>query len=281
MQEEFLVHTREGEPCLRPPEEHRPSPPPEIQRIVVAGRSTYFCPNCQQRLRRRPRRRDGGAAQDEGEVSEPPPLPDGFAVGHWSDHGGRDGLHRGDPAARDPGRGLRARRRAREPARPTRCGRWPNAQEANAVLLTGGSAFGLAAADGVVRWLEEHERGYFTPYGRVPLVPAAVIYDLPSGSGPKARPGPDAGYAACEAAAPGVPERGAVGAGTGATVGKILGRERARPGGIGYAALDHRHRPDGGGARGGQRGRGRDRRGRLGARRAARGGGRGRCAARS
>jgi formamidopyrimidine-DNA glycosylase len=57
MQDEFLVHTREGEPCLRPPEEHRPSPPPVIQRIVVTGRSTYFCPNCQERLRRRPRRK--------------------------------------------------------------------------------------------------------------------------------------------------------------------------------------------------------------------------------
>jgi formamidopyrimidine-DNA glycosylase len=57
MQEEFLVHTREGEPCLRPPEEHRASPPPIIQRIVVTGRSTYFCPNCQERLRRRPRRK--------------------------------------------------------------------------------------------------------------------------------------------------------------------------------------------------------------------------------
>ena len=66
-----------------------------------------------------------------------------------------------------------------------------NAQEANAVLITGGSAFGLAAADGVVRWLEEHERGYFTPYGRVPLVPAAVIYDLPSGSGPGRVLGPE------------------------------------------------------------------------------------------
>ena len=57
MQEEFLVHTREGEPCLRPDEEHRPAPPAVIQRIVVTGRSTYFCPNCQERLRRRPRRR--------------------------------------------------------------------------------------------------------------------------------------------------------------------------------------------------------------------------------
>jgi formamidopyrimidine-DNA glycosylase len=53
MQDEFLVHTREGEPCLRPQQEHRVSPPPVIQRIVVTGRSTYFCPNCQERLRRR------------------------------------------------------------------------------------------------------------------------------------------------------------------------------------------------------------------------------------
>ena len=57
MQEEFLVHTREGEPCLRPPSEHGPAPPPVIVRIVVSGRSTYFCPNCQERLRRRPRRK--------------------------------------------------------------------------------------------------------------------------------------------------------------------------------------------------------------------------------
>ena len=57
MQDEFLVHTREGEPCLRAPSEHRPSPPPVIQRIVVSGRSTYFCPHGQQRLRRRPRRK--------------------------------------------------------------------------------------------------------------------------------------------------------------------------------------------------------------------------------
>jgi formamidopyrimidine-DNA glycosylase len=66
MQDEFLVHTREGEPCLRPPEEHRPSPPPVIQRIVVSGRSTYFCPNCQERLRRRPRRKARRARRRAG-----------------------------------------------------------------------------------------------------------------------------------------------------------------------------------------------------------------------
>jgi L-aminopeptidase/D-esterase-like protein len=168
-------------------------------------------------------------------MSEPPPLPDGFAVGHWSDPAGGTGctvvlpppetrggvcVHGGGPGTRET----------------DVLGPLANAQEANAVLLTGGSAFGLAAADGVVRWLEERERGYFTPYGRVPLVPAAVIYDLPSGTG-DVRPGPDQGYAACEAAHGGVPERGAVGVGTGATGGKILGRDRARQGGVGYAAL--------------------------------------------
>jgi formamidopyrimidine-DNA glycosylase len=66
MQEEFLVHTREGEPCLRPPEAHSPKPLPVIQRIVVGGRSTYFCPNCQERLRRRPRRAKRPRAQPKG-----------------------------------------------------------------------------------------------------------------------------------------------------------------------------------------------------------------------
>jgi L-aminopeptidase/D-esterase-like protein len=68
-------------------------------------------------------------------------------------------------------------------------------------------------------------------------VPSAVIYDLASGD-PSARPGAEDGYAACEAAAPGVPERGAIGVGTGATVAKLLGRERASAGGLGYAAAD-------------------------------------------
>jgi L-aminopeptidase/D-esterase-like protein len=107
--------------------------------------------------------------------------------------------------------------------------------EVTGVVLSGGSAFGLAAADGAMRWLEEHGRGYATPGGLVPIVPAAVIYDLAEGD-PGARPGPDAGYAACEAARAGVPERGRVGAGTGAAVGKILGRDHATPAGIGYAS---------------------------------------------
>jgi len=168
-------------------------------------------------------------------VSDSVPLPEGFSVGHWSDPVGATGctvvipppetrggvcVHGGGPGTRET-----------DTLRPL-----ANATEANAILITGGSAFGLAAADGVVRWLEDHDRGYFTPYGRVPIVPAAVIYDLPSGEG-KVRPGSEQGYAACEAATEGVPERGAVGAGTGATVGKLLGRERARRGGVGYASL--------------------------------------------
>jgi len=107
--------------------------------------------------------------------------------------------------------------------------------DVTAVLLTGGSAFGLAAADGVVHWLEESGLGHETPAGLVPIVPAAVVYDLAEGD-PRARPGPEAGYAACASAAPGIPERGRVGAGAGTAVGKILGRGRSRPAGVGYAA---------------------------------------------
>jgi L-aminopeptidase/D-esterase-like protein len=103
------------------------------------------------------------------------------------------------------------------------------------VLLTGGSAFGLAAADGVVRWLEERGLGRPTPGGVVPLVPTAVVFDLVAGESAR-RPGPSDGYAACEAAVGGVPERGRVGAGAGTAVGKLFGRDRAVPGGVGYGA---------------------------------------------
>jgi L-aminopeptidase/D-esterase-like protein len=110
-----------------------------------------------------------------------------------------------------------------------------NAEGPTAVILTGGSAFGLGAADGVVRWLEERGLGRPTPVGVVPLVPAAVVFDLVEGE-PGRRPGPEDGFAACEAAAGGVPSRGRIGAGAGTAVGKVLGRERATPGGVGYAA---------------------------------------------
>jgi L-aminopeptidase/D-esterase-like protein len=106
--------------------------------------------------------------------------------------------------------------------------------EIHALLLTGGSAFGLAAADGVMRFLEERGRGYVTPWARVPIVPAAVIYDLNVGSA-SVRPTAEAGYAACGTAV-GVVSDGRVGAGTGAMVGKWHGIERAMRGGLGVAA---------------------------------------------
>jgi L-aminopeptidase/D-esterase-like protein len=105
----------------------------------------------------------------------------------------------------------------------------------DAVLLTGGSAFGLAAADGVVRWLAERDIGFDAGIARVPIVPAAVLFDLGVGDA-TAHPGPDDGYAACEAAAEGHVQEGSVGAGTGATVAKLNGPDGAIKGGIGTAS---------------------------------------------
>jgi L-aminopeptidase/D-esterase-like protein len=106
----------------------------------------------------------------------------------------------------------------------------------HAVLLTGGSAFGLAAADGVMRWLEERGLGFPVGAVRVPIVPAAVIFDLWHGD-LSLRPDSAAGYAACDAASALPPAQGSVGAGAGATVGKLFGIERAMAGGIGTASL--------------------------------------------
>ncbi|HUG56291.1 MAG TPA: P1 family peptidase, partial [Candidatus Limnocylindrales bacterium] len=108
-------------------------------------------------------------------------------------------------------------------------------QVAHAILLTGGSAYGLAAAAGVMRWLEERGVGIRVDRAIVPIVAGAVIFDLLVGDG-RVRPGPDAGYAACAAAGAQV-EEGRVGAGTGATWGKLRGREHARPGGVGTASV--------------------------------------------
>jgi L-aminopeptidase/D-esterase-like protein len=108
-------------------------------------------------------------------------------------------------------------------------------ETAHAIVLTGGSAFGLASAGGVERYLEERGIGSQIGPFRVPTVPAAVIFDLGVGD-PLRRPGADDGYAACEAASVDVPE-GRVGAGTGATVAKLWGPERAMPGGVGTWAV--------------------------------------------
>jgi L-aminopeptidase/D-esterase-like protein len=163
-------------------------------------------------------------------------LPEGFAVGHWTDSGAATGC----TVVLAPEAGAVASGEVRGGGPGTRetdrLSPLVSAAHVHAVLLTGGSAFGLAAADGVVRWLEERGRGHWTPAGVVPLVPAAVIFDLLTGD-PSRRPGPDEGYAACEQASPEV-ALGSVGAGTGAAVGKLFGRERAVKGGVGLAAQD-------------------------------------------
>jgi L-aminopeptidase/D-esterase-like protein len=166
----------------------------------------------------------------------PDPLPflDGFRVGHWSDADARTGCTvvippsgtRGSVDVRGGGTGTHEI----EALSPL-----ANAEGPTALLLSGGSAFGLAASDGVAQWLEERGLGRPTPAGPVPLVSAAVVFDLVEGER-VARPGPNEGYAACENAVTGVPQRGAVGAGSGVAVGKLLGRDRATRGGVGYAA---------------------------------------------
>ena len=104
------------------------------------------------------------------------------------------------------------------------------------VLLTGGSAFGLAACDGAMRWCEEQGRGFETSAGLVPIVVGAVIFDLGVGDA-TARPGPDAGYEACRSAVSGEIASGQVGAGTGATAGKWRGSQHAVRGGVGTSSL--------------------------------------------
>ena len=120
-------------------------------------------------------------------------------------------------------------------------------EKVHAILLAGGSAFGLDAAGGVMRWLDERgigvqvRRAFGTdapaaPAVRVPIVPAAILYDLWVGD-PTIRPDAAAGYAACEAATEEPPPQGNVGAGAGASVGKLFGIERAMKGGLGSAAV--------------------------------------------
>jgi L-aminopeptidase/D-esterase-like protein len=110
-------------------------------------------------------------------------------------------------------------------------------QEVHAIALCGGSAFGLDAAGGVMRWLEAQGRGFAVGPVRVPLVPAAVVFDLGVGD-PAIRPDADSGARACAAAVPlAVAAEGNVGAGAGASVGKLLGPDRAMRGGVGIATV--------------------------------------------
>ena len=159
-------------------------------------------------------------------------LP-GIRVGHWTDLDAATGctvvLCEQGPRAGVDVRGAAPATRERDLLRPgSLFGR------AHAILLSGGSAFGLDAAGGVMRYLEEHGVGFPTHAGRVPIVPGAALFDLGIGRA-EVRPDAAAGYAACLAAADHVPE-GCVGAGTGATVAKLAGPAGAVKSGIGSAA---------------------------------------------
>lgn len=110
-------------------------------------------------------------------------------------------------------------------------------QEAHAILLSGGSAYGLDAAAGVMRYLEEKGIGFNAGVVRVPIVPAAILFDLDLGDS-KIRPNAEMGYQACKNASSAPPLEGNHGAGTGATVGKILGPSQVMKGGIGTASVD-------------------------------------------
>jgi len=161
----------------------------------------------------------------------------GVRVGHWTDPGGRTGCNvvlvpAGTVASAEV-RGVAPGTRAYALLAPERL-----VQRLDAVVLTGGSAFGLASCDGVMRWCEERGIGYPTAAGPVPIVVGAVLFDRTAGD-PAVRPGAEAGYAACEAASAGPVATGAVGAGAGATLGKWRRPEVVPPGGIGTAAVRH------------------------------------------
>jgi L-aminopeptidase/D-esterase-like protein len=160
----------------------------------------------------------------------------GIRVGHFTDAEAGTGCTvvippRGTLGAVDV-RGGAPGTRETDPLSPLAANR-----EVTAVLLTGGSAFGLAAAAGVERWCEQQGLGVDVGgIARVPIVPAAVIFDLGI-TGNARRPGPDDAYAACEAASGGPHAVGSVGAGAGATVGKLLGPEGWCKGGLGAASV--------------------------------------------
>src|SRR5262245_48997354 len=158
-------------------------------------------------------------------------LPGGVSVGHWTDAAGRTGCTVVlVPGGAVPGVDVRGGAPGTLGTDELRPGM--TAERAHAILLTGGSAFGLAAAGGGMRYLEEHGVGFAIGTARVPIVAAAVIFDLLTGD-PRARPDAASGYAACGAATA-HPAVGAVGAGTGATVAKAGGQPR--PGGLGIAS---------------------------------------------
>ena len=161
----------------------------------------------------------------------------GILVGHWTHPNGATGctVVLAPPGGMRAAAALRGRAtgtRELDPLDPRHI-----VGHVDAILLTGGSAYGLGAADGVMRWLRERRRGFPVHADLVvPIVPAAVIFDLGNTGQPPAWPGPDEGALACDAAQVHVPE-GALGVGAGATVGKAAGLERAMKGGVGSWAV--------------------------------------------
>jgi L-aminopeptidase/D-esterase-like protein len=167
-------------------------------------------------------------------MTAPQALSPGFRVGHWTSPAGATGCTVILPP---PGNVSGYDVRGSSPGSRELASLDLERQrtEIHGLLFSGGSAFGLAAADGVMRWLEEHGVGFRTPIATIPIVPAAVIFDAAAGDA-AARPGPDAGYAACEAAVETDVATGPVGAGAGATAGKWTGHEFLVPGGLGIGA---------------------------------------------
>lgn len=169
--------------------------------------------------------------------SAPPPdtAEFGIAVGHSTDQAGATGLTvvRGIDApmrasAHVPGRATGSRELALlDPS--------AHNDRVDAILLTGGSAYGLDAAAGVMRWMEERGRGFPIAGGVVPIVPAAVLFDLAPLGRFDARPTAEMAYRACDDARTGGIAEGSVGAGTGCTVGKVAGPSRCMKGGVGIA----------------------------------------------
>jgi L-aminopeptidase/D-esterase-like protein len=167
-------------------------------------------------------------------MSEQMPWPAGFRVGHWTEPVAGTGCTVIVPPAgtlaavdiRGGGPGTRETELL-APQAPM--------SEISALLLSGGSAFGLSAAAGVVEWCEQQHIGYDVGIARIPIVPTAVIFDLGI-TGNLRRPGPEDAFRACQVLAEGPPEVGSVGAGTGATIGKLFGQDGWCKGGLGVAA---------------------------------------------
>jgi len=170
-------------------------------------------------------------AQSQGYITD----VGGLRVGHVTDSAGLTGCTVILCDARMTGgvdvRGSATGTREIELLRPTHLIR-----HVHAIVLSGGSAYGLDAASGAMRWLEERDRGFDIGITRVPIVPAAILMDLGLGD-PGARPDARMGYSACDAAGDGEFERGNVGAGTGATVGNLYGMASAMKAGLGTACV--------------------------------------------